>query len=58
MIQKLRSPRGPSAVELAEKVGVHHGTLSRWLKERARERRSRSIFCSTSDLWIDRIAWM
>jgi transposase len=33
MIQKLRSPRGPSAVELAEKVGVHHGTLSRWLKE-------------------------
>jgi len=33
MIQKLRSPRGPSAVDLAEKVGVHHGTLSRWLKE-------------------------
>jgi transposase-like protein len=33
MIQKLRAPRGPSAVELAEKVGVHHGTLSRWLKE-------------------------
>lgn len=33
MIQKLRSPRGPSAVELSEKVGVHHGTLSRWLKE-------------------------
>ena len=33
MIQKLRSPRGPSAVELAEKVGVHHGTLSRWLKD-------------------------
>jgi transposase len=33
MIQKLSSPRGPSAVELAEKVGVHHGTLSRWLKE-------------------------
>lgn len=33
MIQKLSSPRGPSALELAAKVGVYHGTLSRWLKE-------------------------
>jgi transposase-like protein len=33
MILKLTSPRGPSVHELAAKVGVHHGTLSRWLKE-------------------------
>ena len=33
MILKLTSPRGPSAAALAEKVGVSHATLSRWLKE-------------------------
>jgi hypothetical protein len=33
MIVKLTSPRGPSATELAAKVGVSHATLSRWLKE-------------------------
>jgi len=33
MVLKLTSPRGPSALELAAKVGVSHSTLSRWLKE-------------------------
>lgn len=33
MIQKLSSPRGPSASELAAKVGVAPSTLSRWLRE-------------------------
>jgi transposase-like protein len=33
MILKLTSPRGPSAAQLADKVGVSHATLSRWLKE-------------------------
>lgn len=33
MIQKLRSPRGPSVEELAAKVSVHKSTLSRWLRD-------------------------
>jgi transposase len=33
MILKLGSPRGPSVHELAAKVGLYHGTLSRWVKE-------------------------
>ncbi len=33
MILKLTSPRGPSVHELAAKVGLYHGTLSRWVKE-------------------------
>ena len=33
MIRKLTSPRGPSAIELSAKTGVHQTTLSRWLRE-------------------------
>lgn len=33
MVIKLASPRGPSVHELAAKVGVYHGTLSRWVRE-------------------------
>lgn len=33
MIGKLAAPGGPNAYELAEKVGVHQTTLSRWLRE-------------------------
>ena len=39
MIQKLTSPRGPSALELGAKVGVAPSTLSRWLREATTVRR-------------------
>ena len=33
MVQKLADPSGPSANQLAAEVGVHHSTLSRWVRE-------------------------
>ncbi len=32
MVQKLADPRGPSATQLAEQVGIPQSTLSRWLR--------------------------
>ncbi|MEW6489872.1 MAG: transposase [Thermodesulfobacteriota bacterium] len=36
MVQKLADPRGLTAGELAQEVGVHQTTLSRWLREAGR----------------------
>ena len=36
MVQKLADPRGPTAGQLAQEVGVHQTTLSRWLREAGR----------------------
>lgn len=36
MVRKLASPEGPSASALAQDVGVHQSTLSRWLRQAAR----------------------
>ena len=36
MVQKLADPRGPSAGQLAQEVGVPQTTLSRWLREAGR----------------------
>ena len=33
MVQKLADPHGPTANRLAQEVGVHQTTLSRWLRE-------------------------
>jgi transposase-like protein len=33
MVERLAGPRGTSANALAEEVGVHQSTLSRWLRE-------------------------
>lgn len=33
MVKKLATPGGPSASTLADEVGVHQSTLSRWLRE-------------------------
>jgi transposase-like protein len=32
MVQKMASPGGPSANALAQEVGIHQSTLSRWLR--------------------------
>lgn len=37
MVQRLSGPDRISATQLAEDVGVHQSTLSRWLREAARE---------------------
>ena len=36
MIQKLATPSGPSATQLAQEVGVPQSTLSRWLRQAGR----------------------
>ena len=36
MVQKLATPGGPSATQLAEEVGVPQSTLSRWLRQAGR----------------------
>jgi len=36
MIQRMSAPGGPSANALAQEVGVHQATLSRWLRRAAR----------------------
>lgn len=36
MVQKLATPGGPSASQLAEEVGVPQSTLSRWLRQAGR----------------------
>ena len=36
MVRKLASPGGPSASALAQDVGVHQSTLSRWLRQAGR----------------------
>ncbi len=36
MVRKMASPAGPSASALAQDVGVHQSTLSRWLRQAAR----------------------
>ncbi len=36
MIQRMSVPGGPSANALAQEVGVHQGTLSRWLRRAGR----------------------
>ena len=33
MVRKLAAPQGPTANQLAQEVGVHQTTLSRWLRE-------------------------
>ena len=33
MVQRLATPHGPSAGQLADAVGVSQATLSRWLRE-------------------------
>ncbi len=35
MVMKLTSPGGPSASVLAQEVGIHQSTLSRWIREYA-----------------------
>ena len=32
LVQKMSAPGGPSATALAEEVGIHQSTLSRWLR--------------------------
>ncbi len=36
MVRKMATPEGPSANALAQDVGVHQSTLSRWLRQAAR----------------------
>ena len=36
MVRKMASPGGPSANALAQDMGVHQSTLSRWLRQAAR----------------------
>ena len=33
MVKKLTSPGGPSACTLAQEVGIHQSTLSRWVRD-------------------------
>ena len=37
MVQRMAGPEGLSAFKLAEEIGVHQSTLSRWLRETSRE---------------------
>ncbi len=36
MVRKMASPGGPSANALAQEIGVHQSTLSRWLRQAGR----------------------
>jgi transposase-like protein len=41
MVQRMVGPEGIDAIKLAEEIGVHQTTLSRWLREEKREKRER-----------------